>query len=165
MRLKLCKKGQEEIVGFILIILLVTVIAVVFLAISVRKPAEKLPSTELESFLQASMRYSSDCLVSKERRYNFKDVIVSCSETNEKCLNDKTACETLNETASRILEQNWNVCEDCPTKYYKFAVSSEENRTILSLKSGNCSGGSSVYSNMMLHTYSGRIAVEFEICR
>ncbi len=157
------KKGQEEIVGFVLIILLVSVIAVIFLAISLRKPLEKLPSSELESFLQSSMRVSTDCFISSERVYNFKDVISSCAETNDLCLNKKTACDTLNETAKRILDDNWRVCGDCPATSYKFSVSSESNRTVYSLKEGNCSGNI-VYSNVKIHGYSGAIRTELEIC-
>jgi hypothetical protein len=162
MKMKNVKKGQEEIVGFVLIILLVSVIAVIFLAISMRKPLEKLPSTELESFLQSSMRVSTSCSISKERVYSFKEVISSCAETNDKCLNDKTACDTLNETAARILADNWRVCEDCPTKSYKFSVKME-NRTIYSLKEGNCSGNR-VYSDLEIHSYSGKVTAGLEIC-
>lgn len=157
------KRSQEEIVGFVLIILLVSVIAVIFLAISLRKPLERLPSTELESFLQSSMKVSTDCYISSERVYNFKDVISSCAETNDQCLNKKTACDTLNETARRILSDNWRICEDCPATSYKFTVSSESNRTIYSLKEGNCSGNR-VYSDVDIHAYSGVIRAELEIC-
>jgi len=164
MRLKhKSKKGQEEIIGFVLIVLLVTVIAIVFLAISIRKPSERLPSAELESFLQASMRVSTDCSISAERIYSFKDVIVSCGESNEKCLNNKTACETLNETASSLLNKAWNVCTDCPTKAYKFSVLDENNRTLASINQGNCSG-TRTYSQVPLPSFSGKIMIELEIC-
>ena len=157
------KKAQEEIVGFVLIILLVTIIALVFLGISIRKPVEKLPSSELESFLQASMRYSTDCLVSPERRYNLKDVIVSCAEINEMCLNGKSACQTLNETADVLLREGWNVCGDCPIKEYKFRVWEGNNRTLMTIKGGNCTGDR-VFSQVFLHSYSGKITADLEIC-
>ncbi len=158
-----CKKSQEEIIGFVLIILLVTVIAIVFLAISLRKEVERLPSDEIESFLQASMRYSTECFISPERRYNLKDVIVSCAETNERCMNNQTACVNLNETMGFLLRQSWAPCPDCPANSYNFHVFDEDNRTLASLKGGNCSG-TRTYSQVFLPSYSGKITSELEIC-
>lgn len=163
MRLKMNKQSQEEILGFVLIILLVVVIAVVFLAINLRKPAEKLPSLELESFLQSSMRVSSDCYVSAERNYNLKDLIVSCSENNDKCLNGKTACESLNETSLKLLKNGWNPGEENPTKAYRFKVFGGNNDTMLSLKEGNCTG-TRTFSYVFLYAYSGKVTTELEIC-
>jgi len=158
------KKGQEEIVGFVLIVLLVSVIAVVFLAINVRKPSEKLPSAEIESFLQSSMKYSSECLVTAERRYTFKDLIVSCAESNEKCLDGKSACESMNYTANKLLSEGLRVCADCPNTAYRFKVYGESNRTLLSLKEGNCTGTITT-ALLSLHTYSERVRVEVEVCK
>lgn len=162
MRVK-SKSAQEEIIGFVLIILLVTIIALVFLGISIRKPIERLPSSELESFLQASMRYSTGCFVSPERRYDFKDVIISCAETNEQCLDGRSACQTLNETAGMLLKESWGICEDCPTKSYKFRVWEGNNRTLLTIKEGNCTGDTT-FSQVFLHTYSGKLTADLEIC-
>ena len=158
------KKAQEEIVGFVLIVLLVSVIAVVFLAINVRKPSEKLPSAEIESFLQSSMKYSSECLITAERRYTFKDLIVSCAENNEKCMNGKSACETMNYTANNLLGEGLRICADCPNTAYGFKIVGDSNRTILSLKEGNCTGTITT-ALLSLHTYSERVKVEVEVCR
>jgi len=158
------KKGQEEIVGFVLIVLLVSVIAVVFLAINVRKPSEKLPSAEIESFLQSSMKYSSECLVTAERRYTFKDLIVSCAETNERCLDGKSVCESMNYTANKLLSEGLRVCADCPNTAYRFKVYGEGNRTLLNMKEGNCTGTITT-SLLSLHTYSERVRVELEVCK
>ena len=158
------KNGQEEIIGFILIVLLVSIIAVVFLAINVRKPSDKLPSAEIESFLQSSMRYSSDCLITAERRYTLKDLIVSCAESNEKCLNDKTACETMNYTANKLLREGLRICADCPNTAYRLNIVGDSNRTILSVKGGNCTGTITT-ALLSLHTYSERVKVELEVCR
>ena len=48
---KTSKKAQEEMIGFVLIIVLVAVIALVFLAISIRKPAEIRDKKEIQNFL------------------------------------------------------------------------------------------------------------------
>ncbi|MFH1711380.1 MAG: hypothetical protein ABH840_03650 [Nanoarchaeota archaeon] len=164
MKLKLNKRGQEEIIGFVLIVLLVSVIAVVFLAINIRKPSDKLPSAEIESFLQSSMKYSSECLITAERRYTFKDLIVSCAESNEKCMSGKTACETLDYTANKLLVEGLRVCADCPNTAYRFKIFGDSNMTILSATEGNCSGTITT-ALLSLHTYSERVRVELEVCR
>ncbi|MBU4087045.1 MAG: hypothetical protein KKB21_05720 [Nanoarchaeota archaeon] len=158
------KKGQEEIIGFVLIVLLVSVIAVVFLAINIRKPSEKLPSAEIESFLQSSMRYSTSCLISSERRYSLKDVIVSCAGNNEKCLNNMTACDTLNYTADKLLREGFKPCPDCPTNAYRLKIYGTSNRTIINLREGNCSGTITT-SLLSLPTYSDKVKIELEVCR
>jgi len=158
------KKGQEEIVGFVLIVLLVSVIAIVFLAINIRKPSDKLPSAEIESFLQSSMKYSSDCLVSAERRYTFKDLIVSCAENNEKCLDGNSVCESMEYAANKLLREGLRICSDCPNTAYRFKIYGDSNRTLLSLKEGNCTGTITT-SLLSLHTYSERVRVEVEVCK
>jgi len=49
------KKAQEEMVGFVLIVVLVAIIAVIFLGITLRKPSNKIgqESERLSSFLSA----------------------------------------------------------------------------------------------------------------
>ena len=156
------KKGQEEVIGFVLIVVLVAIIALVFLVINLRKPVERLPSAELESFLQSSMYYSTDCFISPETRYSLKEIIVSCAETNDLCLNSKTVCQTLNETATRLLKEGIAPCSDCPKKAYRFRVF-DGNRTVIELKEGNCTGDR-VFSQLFLHVYSGKLTNELEIC-
>ena len=157
------KKGQEEIIGFVLIIVLVAIIALVFLAINLRRAPEKLPSTELESFLQASMRYGTDCFSSPEIRYNLKDLIVAC-DNREKCMNDADACDVLNKTLMQILKENWNPGAENPNKYYGFkAYNQETNRTIASLKEGVCTG-TMTFSDISIPSLSGDLKAELEIC-
>ncbi|MBI2057207.1 hypothetical protein HYT91_03060 [Candidatus Pacearchaeota archaeon] len=63
------KIGQEEMVGFALIIILVSVILLVFLAFSLNKPkTEATESYEVNSFLQSSLQYTSSCQTSNPAR-------------------------------------------------------------------------------------------------
>lgn len=157
------KRSQEEIVGFVLIILLVTVISLVFLAIKIRQPAEKIDSREMASFLQSAMQYSTDCYSNPEIRYDVKDLIVGCYNT-EKCLNNKSACSILNGTLSDLLKNSWKPGKDNPIKSYSFRVyGKENNRAIIQLKEGVCLGvkeGSSI----SIPVYSSILKAEIEVC-
>lgn len=157
------KRSQEEIIGFVLIVLLVSIIAVVFLGIQLRKPSPSLPSFELESFLQSSMRYSTDCFTSPETRYSFRDLVVSCAEREESCLDNRTSCEVLNESAKKMLDEGLNPGQENAVRSYTFTIITESNRTILSLKSGGNCTGTRTYSSLSVLS-SEMINSELEIC-
>lgn len=154
-------RGQEEVIGFIMIIMLVSIISLVFLAISIRKPNEKLPSNELESFLQASMRYSTDCEISLGRRYDLKDLIVGCGN-NEKCSDERLACEILNETFTMIMDESWKAGEDNPVKAYSIVIIDAGNVTLVNIEKGK-ETGSKVYSDVRIPAFAGDIRIEMEI--
>jgi len=64
------RKGQEEIVGFALIIIIVAVILLVFLAFSLNKPEkEDLENYVVKGFLDATLAYTSECR--DERNFEF----------------------------------------------------------------------------------------------
>jgi len=154
------KKSQEEMVGFVLIVLLVTIVAFIFLIINIRKPPQKLPSNEVESFMQSAMKYSTDCYSSVERRYDVRDLIKACSN-NELCLNKKTSCNILNQTLSGILEESWNPGKENPIKAYNLKIYDKNtNKTIINLKEGICSG-SRVGSSIPI---PGGLVSELDIC-
>ena len=56
------KKGQQEMVGFIVIVLIIVIAGVIFLGIYLRgdKKINTLDA-EISNFLIASSRYTSDC--------------------------------------------------------------------------------------------------------
>jgi len=163
MTLKMMKRNnrsQEEIVGFVLIVVLVTIIALVFLAINIRKAPEKLASSEVEGFIQSAMKYSTDCFSSAERRYNLKDLIKACYNS-EKCLDGRECCRVLNETLSSMLRESWKPGADRPVKAYTINIyESKLNRTIIKLEEGIYSGNRAGTSMLV----SNDIKAEFEIC-
>lgn len=151
-------KSQEEMVGFVLIVILVSIIALVFLAISINKKTTKLPSSEIESFFQSAMRYSTDCYSSMERRYDIRDLIKACYNS-EMCLNG-TACEELNKTLSNMLKESWKIGKERPVKYYQLNIYDKTNKTIIKLREGNCTG---IISGTRV-LVSEEISAEFDIC-
>ena len=129
------KRAQEEMVGFALIIIIVSVILLVFLGFFLRNSNNvEIKSYEVESFIQSVLQTTSDC----EDAGGFLSVqklIFSC-ESLEECLNGKSACEILNSTLEKISEESWNVGEDAPIKSYELKILSE-NTEIFLLEEGN----------------------------
>jgi len=129
------KKGQEEIVGFALIIIIVSVILLIFLSLSLRNSQKmEIQSYEVEGFIQAFLQHTSDC-ADAHGPLSVQDLIFSC-ENKEICLNDKSACEVRNFTLKEICENSWNVGEDTPIKGYELRIISDGTEILL-LNEGN----------------------------
>ncbi len=132
--MKRFKKGQEEIVGFALIIIIVAVILLFFLSFSLRNSrGMEIESYEVEGFIQAFLLHTSDC----EDALGFLSVqklIFSC-DREETCLHEEDACDILNSTLTEISENSWNVGENTPIKGYELKIFSEDMN--LSISEGN----------------------------
>ena len=169
------KHAQHETMGFVLIVVIVSIIGLVFLSLSLgRGGGGKQSSIEISNLLESSMYYTTDCAVSFIPQYKSgQDLIKSCYK-NERCLNEKMACDVLNETMKEIIDDSLNVCEDCVNKayklniYYKDLDSEVQNDEILVLENGmfsNCSskfGGS--HSIHMSSINAGIINIDLEVC-
>ena len=128
------KRAQEEMVGFVLIIIIVSVILLIFLSSSLRNSNKvEIKSYEVESFIQSVLQTTSNC----EDAGGFLSVqklIFSCDD-DENCLNEKTACETLDFILKKTSEESWAVEEDTPIKGYELIVISEDMN--ISIEEGN----------------------------
>lgn len=118
---KLNKKAQEEMVGFVLIIILVAVILLAFLAFSLNKPQkDTIESYEVENFIQAFLQYNSDCGNDLEY-YSMQDLIFECDLKN-KCSDEKDSCDVLNTTLKELVNVSWPVGENRPYKGYELKI-------------------------------------------
>jgi len=154
-------KGQEEMVGFALIIILVSVILLVFLAFSLNKPkTEATGSYEVNSFLQSTLQYTTNCQTSK--RFNtIQDLVFEC-DLKEKCFDEKDTCKVLNETLTDILKESWPTGEEWPNKRYELIINTGEE-IILNIQEGNltnnCKGSSQIFSKS-----KKEFSINFEVC-
>jgi hypothetical protein len=134
MRLKQ-KLAQEEMVGFVVIVVIVAVVLLVLLWFMLRSPeSEAVESYEIESFIQASLQYTSSC----ENELEFlsvQDLIVSC-EAGETCLNEEYSCDVLNESLRGMIENSWNTENGSSIKGYKLSIIVDEEEKFL-LEGGN----------------------------
>ena len=130
------KKAQEEMIGFAIIIVLVSVILLAFLGFSLsHSSSEKVSSYEVENFLYSSLQYTTTC-----NDYNgnltVQDLIFDCYDENN-CLNGEYSCDVLNETLKGILEVSWPIYE---YKGYMLNIWEENNtKIIFELENGNVS--------------------------
>lgn len=159
------RKSQEEMVGFVLIVVIVAILAVIFLGISLRKNREAVESGLVENFIQASMSYTTDCLIGA-RNEDIKDLIKSCYE-NRGCKDERAACSVLNETLDDLMKKTWKVGEDRPVKSYNLLIYYEENeyiKKLIEISEGNCIKASKIAESQAIAMPPGNLYMKLGIC-
>jgi hypothetical protein len=150
------KKSQEEMVGFAVIIILVAVVLLVLLGFLLRSPQkEAVESYEVQSFIDSSLQYTSDC----EDNLGFlavEKLIISCEEERT-CIDERNSCEVLNSTLKNIIEKAWNYGNQSAIKGYKLKIIANEQES-LALSGGNETGSYKGSSE----TFAGR-GKEYEV--
>ncbi|MCA9487981.1 MAG: hypothetical protein KC516_03400 [Nanoarchaeota archaeon] len=136
------KKAQEEMVGFVLIVIIVAVLIFVFLSVSIKKSNNSLESYEIESFLQSLSHYTTDCAVGYYPSFREISELVKDCMDQDSCLDDRSACEVLNESLDSLISGSWPVGDKWPNKGYKFNLTSEDGEEILSFSEGNFTSNS-----------------------
>lgn len=132
-------KGQEEMIGFALIIIIVAVILLVFLGISLRQPQEEnVKSYEVENFLQATLQYTGECRDDSDLEFlSIRRLITACGR-GETCLDGKETCMILETDLREIMENSWKL--DGPIKAYELKVVSGGAELFPVIKQGNLTG-------------------------
>ena len=161
------KRGQHEIAGFVLIVLIVSIIGVVFLSLSFAKESYEPNSFEISNLLEASMYKTSDCGINFIPQYrNMQDLIKECDRTQSgdyrECLvkvegvsdgaevltEKKDICLVLEEDLKKVIDEGLLVGEGAVNRAYKMDIyfsygdESNPNEEIISFSSGvfkNCS--------------------------
>lgn len=166
------RSGQSEIVGFAVIIVIVSVIGLIFLGFSIgRGDGTKKTSAEISDFLQSSMYHTTNCTTSYIPDYkSIQNLIKSCYR-NENCINlDKMACDALKEDFSEIVKYSFNASDDRPNKAYKLNIYYEDleiegKEYIMNFTEGkfeNCSRKLGASQEIFMD--NGNLNVELDMC-
>ena len=133
------RSAQEEMVGFVVIVVIVSIALLILLGFLLRSSGKSaVESFEIENFIQSVMQYTTDCEDYTEF-LSVQSLITACDEGGT-CLNGKDSCEVLNETITGLIEKGWNVNEQSAVRGYKFNIMIEEDEgflPLLSLQKGN----------------------------
>jgi len=129
------KRGQEEMIGFAVIIIMVSIIILVFFSFSMNKSdGDLVESYELESFLQSALQYHTSCYYNW-KYIDVKDLIFRCSN-QQICEDNIDPCVELNNTLKDIVGESWKVEGDRPVKGYEMNIFSNEEE-LLGFNKGN----------------------------
>ncbi|MEK6825846.1 MAG: hypothetical protein AABY00_03605 [Nanoarchaeota archaeon] len=163
------RKGQEEVVGFVVLVVLVAVVFVLFLGFSSQKKAtvQEKTSQDLRHFLESIRVYTTECKLNELYYQEFKDLISACY-TGKSCTGKK-ACEVLNETAGEFLASSFPVGADYPVKGAIFTIDYIEppeahETSLLSLSQGNCNSLSKRSADDFFPLGAGQITLKITLC-
>jgi hypothetical protein len=160
------KKAQQEIIGFVIIVVIIAVVGVIFLGLNIRNSIKKgTIDAEISNFLSSSIKITTPCIKGNEPNYrNLGEVAEDCFD-NAKCLDNKESCEVLNSSYSEMLAGNWKV--GGPIKAYRMKVyyEQEENRKPLTeIESGNWTCSSTRTGEESIMKGDGDIIFLLELC-
>jgi len=142
------RKGQEEITGFAIVVVLVAVIGLVLLVLAIKTAPSSvsLDNYYVRQFLDSSMKVSSECTLRSDIDYaELRELVQECSgNPSKECGNGNGVCEELNSVFSEVIGVGLKVGPDRPYKGYNVNMSFEyedhNTESILSFSGGNCTG-------------------------
>jgi len=176
------KKAQEEMVGFVLIMLVVAVIFLVFIAIFIRKgfTDTDVESIEISHFLDSMLEYTTECSLDGGYTYlNVGDLFRECADNNlANCKNnaEETTCEILARTIEENLIENkksWSIGSLSDGHQYGGYVfdalydpdQGEPNPLFDKPISKSCAELFKRGSDKPVYTQGGKITISLTLCR
>ncbi|MFH1291078.1 MAG: hypothetical protein ABIH79_00800 [archaeon] len=132
-------KGQQEMVGFVLIVVLVIIGLMVFLIISVRNSPEPVNSLAIENMLASIMKHTTGCAIVFEPEYDsFYESFKSCYKDDD-CINlGRSACDYLNESLRDVLGDVMD--SEATVGAYQLDFFVKDGESLLRIVEGNCTG-------------------------
>jgi hypothetical protein len=135
------KRGQEEMVGFALILILVAIIFIVFISIYIKRPVEKVNDYEVNSFVQAVLQYTTVCQEENLENLTIQELIGKCQDKNLCYYKEMKPCDLLNSTIKDIVKESWNVKPGSPIKGYSFIINISRGEDLPQERFLNITGG------------------------
>lgn len=155
-------KAQQEIVGFVLIVVLVVIGLMVYLAISVRNVDENEGSVEVENALNSLMKHTTDCAISYIPDYDtFQDLFKSAYKGQE-CSNlNKDAMDYLEEASLDVLSDM--MASEASINYYELQFFVKDGEGLLKIEEGECSGSINS-AQRIIASGSDKLVVRLKTC-
>jgi hypothetical protein len=162
------KKAQQEMAGFILIVVMVVVGLMVFLVISLKKPQAEVESEQATNILSSILRTTSNCIVNEPDRESVRDLFRRCYDGRD-CANfNVKACSYLNKTVSDLLKTA--VATEPTIEAYELTAyweDGEDAKIPLEIRiiNGYCNSSRSVKGAMeSISAESGNLNIYFKFC-
>jgi hypothetical protein len=166
------RKGQEEIVGFVLIVVIIVVAFVIFLGIKLRNPEPAQKQSEIiYQFLESAMEQTTECVLNQNgRNAVMDDLVKECYSNNNVCNSGETSCNVVEKTMVNILNNTWKVGPEYPYKgyeikanYFDNSSSREPREEVFLISKGNCNN-SFDGNSYWIPQFPGSIIVDAKLC-
>lgn len=145
------KRGQEELVGFVLVVAVVAIGGLILLSLVVRIDGgtQETKSADIAQFLESTWQTTTACHLSSSLiPVTLAELATSCAaDRNTRCREGQGACALLNTTMAEVIRSSWEIEASAPTQGYEFSIAQVSNRTrgaagepMLALHEGTCAG-------------------------
>jgi hypothetical protein len=162
------KKGQEEIVGFVVIVLIVVIAGVFLLAFSLRNnTATVTESSEVRQFLDSMLQYTGNCTTNPSGGSNeLKDNIIACADDeNSACLSDESVCDVAEANAKLLLEASFKASNETAIRGYEFKAGEKgTNNSIINITKGDCSGSYKADELPLMTSLGNKLRISLKLC-
>lgn len=163
--MKIKNKAQQEIVGFVLIVVLVVIGLMIYLTISVRTSPESDNSLEVANALDAMMKQTTECAVVYVPNYDDVEDLFKSAAQGDRCSNlGITAFDYLNKTLLPEVLSDMMASESSITGYEFQFYERESSQGLIRIIEGNCSVGQIKSAKRTLASGSNRLDIVLKAC-
>lgn len=143
------RKGQEEMTGFALIVIIVAIVGVFFLAFALKRDSgSSYESLEVQQFLDSAMLVQSQCKIAGSIYFaRVDDLMQRCYENKaDSCDNGNGVCNYLEDFLKEVTLKGWNIGPEAFYTGYKLSLffeskEGEAGEDLIKIEQGNCSAG------------------------
>ncbi len=160
------KEGQQEIVGFVLIVVLVMVGLMVFLIISIQQPTVEKNSVAVENLLNSIMMQTSGCAPSFVPNYDDYENLFSSCYRGKMCSNlNEPSCDYLERTLIDLLETLVKTEATVSAYQLDFVKKDDEGEVgIMRILEGNCPGVITSAQKTLISN-SDNLVIRLSLCK
>lgn len=133
------KKGQQEIAGFVIIVVMVVVGLLIFLVMSAKNKEVKDTSELVTSLLISMLKHTTECVIREPNPANIGELMEKAYTESPSCLNTKQdsrayLVETLEELMEGVLAGESRI------NAYQMEIKDKEEEPIVRISKGSCKG-------------------------
>ncbi len=129
------KKGQEELVGFVLVVALVAIAGLILLGIALRwdAPATQAKSADIARFLESAYAATSECRRSSPAwGAPIGELVTACaSDSGARCRDGASVCRIVNTTLPLLVESSWPLGSGAAYTGYRIEITAAMNRSAI----------------------------------
>lgn len=156
-------RGQQEIIGFALIVVIVTVISLIFLILYLKKPVTQ-ENVEVENLLASTMDFTTQCVINPPTYETMEDLIKTCAlSQGKRCKNGDDPCEYLTRLEKDILSSAKKT--DNLMNGYQLDINLQNKAVIPKIFEGNCSSDDRIIgSQRLIRVGDSQISIRLALC-
>ena len=164
---KIKNSGQQEMVGFVLIVVVVVVGLMIFLVWAAFRDPTDMDDMEVNNMLSSILSYTTNCNAATNLRPDdMRTLFRSCFESRN-CNNlNRDACEYLNETLIEVMDSLLMSETTIASYQIEFLERDERgSKGIYRLSEGNCSSGLISGAQSTISAYDASLLIQMRICK